>query len=74
MGFEEADLMFSVYRRSIGVIMHDTEVVPHRPLVDCCGGLRDQFRAAHSLAVPEGGAVQAELGTLRAACICGVLV
>jgi hypothetical protein len=54
--------------------MHDTEVVPDSSLVDCCSSLWDQFGSAHGLAIPEGSAVQGELGTLRAARVCWILV
>src|SRR5450756_82039 len=71
---EEADLMLSVDGRGIGFFVHNTEVIPDRSLVDCCCCLGDQFRSAHGLAVPEGSAIQGELGALSAACIGGVLV
>lgn len=74
MGFKKADLMFSVDRRSVRVVMHDAEVIPDSPLIDCCSRLRDQFGSAHGLAIPKGGAVQGELGALGAARVCWILV
>lgn len=54
--------------------MHDAEVIPDCYLIDCCRGLGDKLGSTHGLAIPEGGAVQGELGALGAACVCWILV
>lgn len=74
MGLEEADLVFSVDGRRVGSVVHDAEMIPHCAFVDCCSCLGDELGSTHGLAIPEGGAVQSELGALGATCIGGVLV
>lgn len=64
VALEEADLVLAVLRRRVGVLAHHAEVVEHLAAVDSRFRLRDQLGAPHVLAVPEGRAVERELGAL----------
>lgn len=74
MALEEADLVLAVQARGVGGATLDAEMVVDLAAVDGRGGLRDQLRAAHGLAIPVSGAGQADLGALRGAAVGGVLV
>lgn len=74
VALEEADLVLAVQARGVGVAALDAEMVVDLSLVDGRGGLGDQLGAAHVLAVPVGGAGEADLGALLGAAVGGVLV
>ena len=74
VALEEANLVLAVDRGGVGGAAHHAEVVELLALVDALGSLRDQLGAAHGLAVPEGGGVEGELGTLLGARVVGILV
>lgn len=61
---EEADLVLAIDARRVHVFAHDREVVVYLAAVDSGLGLRDQLCASHVLPVPEGRAVDCELGAL----------
>jgi len=74
VALEEADLVLLVRGRRVrGRVLH-AEVVEDLALVDRCLGLRDQLRAEHVVAVPDGAVVNSDLDALRTAAVCWVLV
>ena len=74
VALEEADLVLLVPGRRVrGRVLH-AEVVEDLALVDRCRGLRDQLRAEHVVAVPDGTVVDGDLDALRTAAVCRVLV
>ena len=74
MALEEADLVLAVDAGRVNVLAHDAKVVKHLARGNCRFRLRDQLDAPHVLAVPEGGAVERELGALLGDGVVGVLV
>jgi len=73
MALEEADLVLVVGAGRVGVLAHDAKMIKDLAGGNGRLGLRDQLSAAHSLAVPEGCAVESELGALLRDCVVGVL-
>lgn len=73
VALEEGDLVLAVQAGRVGGAAHDAEMVVDLAAVDGRGGLRDQLRAAHVLAIPVSSAGQANLGTLLGASVGGVL-
>lgn len=74
VGFEEANLVFSIYAGRVGIRPHDAEVVPYFARVDGCRCLRNQLCPPHVLAIPVGSAVKGKLCSLLATRVRWVLV
>jgi hypothetical protein len=74
MALKKADLMFTVYTRSIRSTPLYTEMVPDFARSNSGFGLRNEFSATHCLTIPESGAVEREFSSLFAASIGRVLV
>jgi len=74
VALEEADLVLLVRGRRVGGRVLHAEVVEDLALIDRCLGLRDQLRAEHIVAVPDGAVVDGDLDALCTAAVCRVLV
>lgn len=74
MAFEKGDLVLVGGSRYIFCSCFDREVVVNFALVDSRGGLGDEFRPEHGLAVPFRGLVDGDFDALLGTGVGGVFV
>jgi hypothetical protein len=74
MGLEKVDLMLKVGSWGIGSGSLDREMVVDMSLVDSSRSLWDQLCTSHVLAIPVGGLVDADLGSLVGGTVGWILI